>query len=132
MLPLKLYLVRAVRDWALDSGLTPHVLVDASFPGVTVPAGHVENGRIVLNVHPRAVDHFDLIDDWLRFSARFGPRSFLVEVPSAAVLSVYARENGQGISFPAVPADNRENPSADGEPPPGKPPGKGPMLKVVK
>ncbi len=131
MLPLKLYLVRAVRDWALDSNLTPQVLVDATAAGVKVPPGYAENGRIVLNVHPRAVNHFDLIEDWLQFSARFGSVSFRVEVPSAAVLSVYAKENGQGITFPETPA-GAQTPSVSEPPPSGKPSGKGPTLKIVK
>jgi len=96
---LKAYLVRAVRDWALDNGFTPHVLVNASAPDVSVPAGYIEDGRIVLNIHPRAVEHFLLEDDLLRFSARFGAQSLPVEMPLTAVLAVYARENGQGISF---------------------------------
>jgi len=132
MLPLKLYILRAVHDWAVDQGFTPHVLVDATLPGVRVPPGYVENGRIVLNIHPRSVDRFELVDDWLRFSARFGAQSFLIEIPSAAVLAVYARENGQGISFPEAMVATPEKPGTDDNPPSGTPPAKGPSLRIVK
>ncbi len=131
MLPLKLYLVRAVRDWALDSNFTPHVLIDATPAGVKIPPGYAENGRIVLNIHPRAVNSFDLVDDWLRFSARFGSVSYQVEVPSAAVLAVYAKENGQGISFPEASAGAQASGAGENSPA-GKPTGKGPVLKIVK
>lgn len=97
---LKSYLIRAVRDWALDAGLTPYVLVDASRPGVVVPEKFVNQGRIVLNVHPRAVNAFVLDDDKMRFSARFSGHSLVVEIPIAALMAVYAKENGQGITFP--------------------------------
>jgi len=132
---LKSYLVRAVRDWAMDSGLTPHLLVDATIPGVDVPAAFVNNGRIVLNVHPRAIQHFDLDRDCLRFHARFVGRSLPVALPIAAVLAVYAHENGQGVSFPEgkATAPPRE-PTADAAPAPApkQPQSKGPTLRIVK
>jgi len=99
MIALKSYLIRAVRDWAIDQGLTPHIVVDAFHSGTLVPPDYVHDGRIVLNIHPRAVMNFELGEEWIRFSARFGAQSRSVDVPVAAVLSAYARENGQGISF---------------------------------
>ena len=136
MNPLKLYLLRAVHDWAVDSGFTPHVLADANVVGVRVPSGYVHNGRIVLNVHPRAVDHLEFAGDALRFSARFGAQSVRIEIPYAAVLAIYAHENGQGITFPETPADDNKGESKDsasgGVPPDDKPSGKGPTLRIVK
>ncbi len=132
MSPLKLYLLRAVHDWAVDSGFTPHVLADATALGVKVPSRFVENGRIVLNVHPRATSHFEFSEDAIRFSARFASQSFPVEIPYAAVLAIYARENSQGISFPESTAEGNKEPGPDGQPPEGQPPGKGPTLRVVK
>lgn len=131
MTPIKPYLLRTVRDWALDNGLTPHIVVDARVSGVQVPERFVENDRIVLNIHPRAVQNYAQDDERLSFSARFGGVAHLVEVPMAAVLAVYARENGQGVSFPATP-DAPAGP--DTEPPvAGSPPRGGrPQLKVVK
>ncbi|MDX1549006.1 MAG: ClpXP protease specificity-enhancing factor SspB, partial [Lysobacter spongiicola] len=31
------YLLRALYEWIADNGMTPHLLVDASRPGVQVP-----------------------------------------------------------------------------------------------
>ena len=137
MNPLKLYLLRAVHDWAVDSGFTPHVLADANAAGVKIPPGHADNGRIVLNVHPRAADRLEFAGDALRFSARFGARSVRIEIPYTAVLAIYARENGQGITFPAeTPAgENKQGAGETGSgdnPPDDKPPGKGPTLRIVK
>jgi len=132
MTPIKLYLLRAVYDWAVHNGLTPQVLVDAAVSGAKVPSNYVENGRIVLNVHPRAVSHFEFAADALRFSARFGGRPLAVEVPYAAVLAIYARENSQGITFPEMPPEDKSEPGPDENPPTGKPPGKGPTLRIVK
>ena len=49
------YLIRAMWQWAQDSGFTPQLLVDATVAEVVVPVASVESGRIVLNVHDRAV-----------------------------------------------------------------------------
>ncbi len=131
MTPIKPYLIRAVRDWALDSGLTPHIVVDANNGSVKVPAKSVENGRIVLNIHPRAVHEFNLANDWLLFSANFAGQSHVLEIPVAAIRAIYAHENGQGVAFPAESGERTvaEPASADSAHPPVD---KGPHLKVVK
>ena len=126
------YLIRALHQWALDSGLTPQIAVDATRPGVQVPPGYVRDGQIVLNIHPQAVHQLDLGDETITFSARFDSRSEFVAIPVMAVLAVYARESGRGIQFP--PGDEGS------EPPPAAPTTdddssaarKGPHLKVVK
>jgi stringent starvation protein B len=107
MISTKPYLIRAVRDWAIDNGYTPQVLVDATGEGVAVPLEFVEDGKIVLNVHDQAVQRAEWGNEWLRFYARFRGRETAVAIPVDAVLAVYARENGQGIVFqedgPAAP-----------------------------
>jgi stringent starvation protein B len=123
------YLLRAIYDWIVDSGLTPYVLVDASAEGVTVPSEHVKDGKIVLNVGPTAVGSFSLNDDALACDCRFGGRSFAVFLPMPAILAIYARESGEGMVFEAedFPGSPPEGPG--GTPP--KPAGGG-HLKVVK
>jgi stringent starvation protein B len=129
---LKLYLIRAVYDWAVDSSFTPQVLVDATAAGVKVPPAYVQEGRIVLNIHPRAVGHFEFAADAIRFSARFGGQSIPVEAPYTAVLAIYARENNQGITFPELPAGEQKESDPEDKPPDGKPPSRGPALRIVK
>ena len=110
MTPNRPYLIRAMYDWICDNGLTPHLAVDAHYPGTRVPQEFVQDGQIVLNLAPRAVQGLVAGNDEIIFSARFGgiPRNMVV--PVGAVLAIYARENGQGMAF-----------SADEIPPPPEP-----------
>lgn len=94
------YLIRAIYDWIIDNGKTPHLMVDAEHPSAVVPMEFAENGRIVLNVAPQAVHGFHIGNDLIRFSARFGGQPFAVELAPQAVLGLFARENGQGMLFP--------------------------------
>jgi stringent starvation protein B len=91
------YLLRAVHEWICDNGLTPHIVVDAAKPGVQVPPQAVSEGRVVLNLAPRAVARLEIGNDAITFMARFGGVSQTVNVPVAAVQAIYARENGQGM-----------------------------------
>src|SRR3546814_12035784 len=82
------------------------MLVSADYPGVVVPLQFVQDGRITLNVSPVAVQSIDLQSEPMWFSARFGGRPFDVQVPSGAVLAIFARENGEGVIFGETePAD---------------------------
>ncbi|MBD9644138.1 MULTISPECIES: ClpXP protease specificity-enhancing factor [Pantoea] len=98
------YLLRAFYDWLLDNQLTPHLVVDINLPGVQVPLEYARDGQIVLNIAPRAVGNLDLANDEVRFNARFGGVPRQVSVPMAAVLAIYARENGAGTMFEPEPA----------------------------
>jgi len=99
-LPRRPYLLRAMHQWMSDSGMTPHVLIDTYVEGVDVPKAHVRDGRIVLNLGLAATRHLDLGNEWISFEARFGGVPRGVRFPVAAVLSIYARETGEGMVFP--------------------------------
>jgi stringent starvation protein B len=124
------YLLRALNDWILDSGCTPHLLVDASRHGVEVPESAVSDGRVILNIAPAAVHDLVLGDDAILFEARFAGVPRPITVPIDAVLAIYARENGTGMAFESDPETSTD--AGDEEPPPeGPPPGR-PGLRVVK
>ena len=93
------YLIRAMYDWVVDNGLTPYIVVDIAVSGVEVPLEFAEDGKIVLNVAPSAVQLMDMGNDWVSFQARFSGTPRRIHFPAAAVLAVYARENGQGMMF---------------------------------
>ncbi len=95
----KPYLIRAIRDWAQDGGLTPHILVNVTMQGVKVPHGFVQDERIVLNVSDNATGNMEITHEWILFNARFGGVSHSIDVPIEAVIAIFARENGQGLSF---------------------------------
>lgn len=107
--PRRPYLLRAFYDWLLDNQLTPHLVVDVSLPGVMVPMEFARDGQIVLNIAQRAVGGLELADDSVRFNARFGGIPRQVYVPMAAVLAIYARENGAGTMFEPEPAYESDN-----------------------
>jgi stringent starvation protein B len=126
------YLIRAIYDWLIDNGLTPHLLVDADQPGVEVPRAHVKDGQIVLNVSPSAVHQLELGNDLIRFAARFGGQPMTVFLPPAAVLGIYARENGRGMVFPEETREGAEDDTPPEPEPPSGPPRDRPSLKIVK
>ena len=128
------YLLRALHEWITDSGETPHIVVDATAEGVSVPQQYVKDGKIILNVSFTATQMLKLGNDFVSFEARFGGATFAVQVPLRAVLGIYARETGQGMIFPEGDA---EPDSSDKSPPAGPGAGKPgaskrPKLQVVK
>lgn len=141
------YLLRALWEWIADNGMTPHILVDATRPGVQVPAHTVKDGRVVLNIADQAVGKLHMGNEAIAFHARFGGISHAVTVPVPAVLAIYARETGQGMAMPDDPtvaadaADAAESAAAEvpTTDPPTDPPDDGPPaprrvghLRVVK
>lgn len=127
------YLLRAIYEWIVDNGLTPYLMVDAQQAGVQVPASAIKDGRVVLNVAPRAVAQLELGNREVAFMARFGGVGQSVRVPIAAVLAIYAHETGQGMGLPpdegevAPPLDDPERPDATPEPPK-----RGGHLRIIK
>ncbi len=93
----------------------------------------VKNDEIVLNLSLEACHQLQMENDWISFQARFGgvPRKILV--PVSHVLAIYARENGQGMSFPFDPAQARDLHVADADDGvPEKLKTTRPALKIVK
>ncbi|HBP48359.1 ClpXP protease specificity-enhancing factor [Pseudomonas sp. FSL R10-0056] len=131
------YLVRALYEWIVDNDCTPHMLVNSDYPKVQVPAGFASDGQIVLNVSPTAVRQLHMDNEAVSFEGRFGGVPHTLYVPIAAILGVYARENGQGMVFDLeepLEADDEVEPGDDSPPPGSEPPrptGR-PSLKVVK
>ena len=95
------YFLRALYEWCVDSGTTPYLTVRVDSRS-RVPQGFVKDGQIVLNIGPSAVRNLHMDNEWVTFSARFGGVSHSIEVPVANVLSIYARETGQGMGFASL------------------------------
>ncbi len=106
-----------MHEWMGDNGHTPHIVVDASVDGVSVPVEHVKDGKIILNISETAAHNIKLVNDSVSFRARFSGVPFDVWVPMRSVLGIYARETGQGMIFshdaessePLVEEDNSES-----------------------
>ena len=126
------YLLRALNEWINDNGMTPYLLVDAGRDGVQVPQSAVKDGRVVLNIAPRAVAQLVIDNREVRFMARFGGVSQSVIVPVGAVLAIYAQETGQGMM---LPEDGAQLPDESPDPSPSPEGGDAPRrshLRVVK
>ncbi|MFT0211247.1 ClpXP protease specificity-enhancing factor [Pseudomonas sp. F1_0610] len=141
------YLIRALYEWIVDNDCTPHLLVNSEHPKAQVPQTYAKDGQIVLNAAPSAVRYMHMDNEAVSFEARFGGVPFTLYVPTAAILAVYARENGQGMffdqdelfdevedeveqtAFEVVREVTEDDPTPDDEPP--RPTGR-PNLRVVK
>lgn len=119
------YLIRAIYEWIVDNGMTPHVLVATNNTDVQVPRQYEEDGRIVLNIGPTAVKSLQLGNEQVSFDARFGGKPMEVIAPIKHVMAVYARENGRGMMF--ANDDDSPTPDPSTETKPARP-----NLRVVK
>ena len=128
----KPYLIRALHQWCTDFGFTPFIAVFVD-SRVEVPMEFVKNDEIVLNLSLEACHQLQMENDWISFQARFGGIPRKIMVPVTHVLAIYARENGQGMSFPFDPKQARDLHIADAsDGAPEKPKTTRPSLRIVK
>ena len=127
----KPYLIRAIHEWCSDSGLTPYLSVQVN-ASTRVPAEHVKNGEIVLNVGYDATHRLKIGNDLIQFSARFGGVSRECSIPVEAVSGIFAKENGQGLFFPKEPGADAQAAGDTPESGPPAPNGGKPKLQIIK
>lgn len=124
VIPKRPYLLRALYQWALDSNVTPHIIVDATIDGVNVPNSSVTNGRVVLNISPSAVPDLEIANDRVTFHTRFQGTSWWIDLPISTVIAFSIRETNEGMVFPqeafAEPTDSQPPPSTSGKGPDSK------------
>src|SRR5262245_23406599 len=129
--PTKPYLIRAIHEWCTDSNMTPYlaVRVDAN---TKVPAEHVKNGEIVLNVSHDATHRLTIGNELIQFAARFNGVSRECSIPVEAVTGIFAKENGQGLGFPPEMAGESAPASTEPTPPSAPTNGGKPKLQIIK
>ncbi|MDF2690640.1 MAG: stringent starvation protein [Gammaproteobacteria bacterium] len=132
MARLRTYLLKSTYDWLVDHHFTPYLLVDAEQEGVQVPSDYIDEGQIVLNIAPSAVQNIEISEEFVHFDASFGGQAWQIFVPLDAVLALYANESSQGIyaredGFGMLVNEGESEDELD--PAPKK---KGPVLKLVK
>ena len=143
-LSTKPYLLRALFEWCVDNGYTPHIAVRVD-SRTQVPAEYVKNGEITLNISPSAVHKLQMGNELVEFSARFGGVARQLSVPVPNIYALYARETGHGMTFdveggkpgplakPEADTPRAVRPPAALPPPDPKKPGGGkPMLRRIK
>ncbi len=111
--------------------MTPYLAVRVD--GQTrVPMAYVKDGEIVLNLGADAVRNLHMGNDFISCGGRFGGVPHELVIPVGAVIGIFARENGQGLSFEpqSGPTPPDPSPPEDGGEPPA-PHGR-PHLRVVK
>ena len=122
----KPYLLRALYEWCVDNGYTPHLAVRVDSRS-QVPSEYVKNGEITLNVSPSAVHKLQMGNELIEFSARFAGVARQISVPIACVYALYARETGHGMTFdiegpkPSLQAVAEAEASAPSKPAPALP-----------
>lgn len=126
MTPLKPYLIRSIYQWIIDNDLTPHLLVDAENSHAILPQQLIEDGKILLNIRPQAIQGLSLGNEEIQFNARFSGKPMHIVTPVAAVMAIYAKENGKGMIF------DQEGEEPDETPPPENKPPTRPALRIVK
>ena len=127
----KPYLARAMHEWIVDSGMTPHLVARADAEGIEVPPQAIQDGRVTLNTSPEAVRDLLIDDQGVSFIARFGGVSQAVWLPISSLEGIYAKENGRGMLFgedepDAETAGNGDRAQDSSDRPTG------PTLRVVK
>ncbi|QLG87024.1 ClpXP protease specificity-enhancing factor [Chitinibacter bivalviorum] len=134
----KPYLLRAIHEWCSDQGFTPYIVV-AVRGKMHVPMEYVKGGEIVLNVSYNACRNLVIANDFVSFSARFNGVSRDIEIPVGAIISIFSRENGEGMGFeyegvdgePESAPESSNHPDEPPQEPPPRPSGR-PQLRVVK
>src|SRR5216110_239198 len=115
-IPTKPYVLRALFEWCVDNGYTPHLAVKVD-SRTQVPPEYVKSGEITLNISPNAVHKLQMGNELIEFSARFGGVARQISVPITNVYALYARETGHGMTFdsenakPAVQSDAEAEPA---------------------
>jgi stringent starvation protein B len=124
------YLIRSIYDWIVDNQLTPYLLVNAEYPGVEIPQEYVTAGRVILNISPESCRGLHLDNDRIVLTTRFSGRTVQLALIPAAVLAVYAKENGRGMEF--NDEDGDLPPADDSGGAQGGSTGRKPALRLVK
>ena len=95
------YLIRAMHEWCSDNGFTPYisVLVDKN---TLVPIEHVKDNEFILNISIDATSGLQIGNEFVQFKSRFSGVVRDLMIPINNVQAIFAKENGQGMSFPKV------------------------------
>jgi stringent starvation protein B len=121
------YLLRAINEWLVDNDLTPHLLVNADYQNVQVPLDYVDDGKIVLNLAPSAIQMLSIDNEAISFNARFAGKPNNIYIPIEACMAIYAKENGKGMVFNEEKDNGPDKPDDSAKKSDSKP-----SLKIVK
>lgn len=98
MISQKSYLIKAIYEWCLDNQLTPYLAANVDKHTI-LPQELKTNEQIVLNISFNAVKELEINKNYVTFTTNFSGIAYDVIIPTANVLAIFAKENGQGMQF---------------------------------
>jgi stringent starvation protein B len=109
MLSIRPYLLDAYYNWIIDSGMTPYIIVNINAAGVRAPKEYAFNNELTLDISPSVVDNLVLTPQALTCSAFFDSGQWDLRLPLKSIISIFAFENDQGITFLEEEGDDDSN-----------------------
>lgn len=122
------HLIPAIRSWMLENYETVHLKVDPMKIDDIFLRSFAVDGVLTLSVTSIAVDDFQVVGPTITFSARFGGRKHMINIPATSVISVDAFD-GKGENYTLYPLPVWGGPVKEETP---TDPEKKPFLRVVK
>lgn len=96
----KPYLIRALIEWCQDQGGRPHLIVDATWPGVTGVPDSLYHEGLVLNLDAKACPFMAIKNDHAELQMAFSGQQTRIYLPMASVRAIFSPDlNGIGMSF---------------------------------
>lgn len=99
LISTKPYLIRAIYEWCTDNRYTPYLMVAVKDEYTQVPLEYVNDQEIVLDIGFDAIKNLSMQNDYISFSARFNGITREIFIPIGAVLAIFSKETGNGMSF---------------------------------
>ena len=90
------YVLKSLKSWMEDIGLTPNIKFKLGDPGVRVPEHLKDSEIIALNIGRHACRNFVIDDKFVGFDTRFSGNLFSITVPIAEIIEIYAKEQSAG------------------------------------
>jgi stringent starvation protein B len=99
MTDIKQHVISEHRNWIIDNGRTPYILINTQGLSVISPLKKfaADDNRIVLNLSNSAIRDLYISDAQMAFNTVFAGHPYRITVLLARIIAVYAKETGEGI-----------------------------------
>jgi len=112
MVSNKSYLIRAIRDWCVDQGLTPYMTIVTGFRGLKIPQNLQNQPQVIFNLADDAIDALMINPKEIVFDAQFSGVIEQLRIPMGCIIRLCAEENGEGLVFEAEEEDDETDQDA--------------------
>ena len=90
------YVLKALKNWMEDVGLTPNIKFKSNNSQVRIPEHLRSSDYIALNIGRKACKNFVIDDEFIGFDTRFSGDLFSITVPIMEITEIYAKEQPAG------------------------------------